>query len=418
MKSTSSFGALRAVLACGAVALQVACVGGSSSAPAGGGGTGNGGNTTADTTSGTDTAAGGADTTASGGDAATTGDAGSTADATGGDTGLPPADGTTGDTGIKPDVTLTDGTVTDGTINLDTKMDGTASGDVNLEVVGTNDCCVTSDKPGCKDPAIVACVCAADKFCCNNKWDSLCVSKVNTAKCGTCDIPTPDAGPTDSSKDVDFTEVSGSQDCCTESGKPGCKDKTVQACVCAADSFCCTTAWDDLCVAGVTKNKCGTCSGSSDAGSTDSASTDAKTDAGSAIDASVLEEVFSDSGSTAAKGCTSTADQAFLTKLAADAKLASEFSGKVTNCSLSCVAKPNEAEAAACTGKCLAGSGVSEACGGCYGILGYCTFLNCVQNPAEAATANCVAAPTGAACKACMDKYQCTQKSDNCKAGK
>lgn len=412
MKEYTALGALRAVLMCGAVALQVACVGGGGSTPAGGGGGGGGGNTTADASGTADTAPGGADTatgadTTAGGDTTTTDTAGSDGTATPADTQA--ADGTTG-----ADV-LSDGTASDSTTSLDGKADSTTTSDVNLDVVGTNDCCTTSDKPACKDPAIVACVCAKDKFCCENKWDSICVGKVNSLGCGKCSSTTTDAGPTDT-KDVDFSEVSGSQDCCTESKTPGCKDKTVQLCVCALDKFCCETAWDNYCVSGVVSKKCGTCAGSSDASTSDNVGTDTK-DGTSSTDSTTVE-VSVDSGSTAAKGCTSAADQAFLAKLATDAKLASEFSSAVTSCSLSCVSKPNEAEASACTGKCLADKGVSEACGGCYGLLGYCTFANCVQNPAEAATANCIAAPTGSACKACMDKYQCTQKSDNCKAGK
>ncbi|MBM4343916.1 MAG: hypothetical protein FJ100_11160 [Deltaproteobacteria bacterium] len=56
--------------------------------------------------------------------------------------------------------------------------------------------------------------------------------------------------------------------------------------MCAKDSFCCTTAWDDLCVAGVTKEKCGTCSGGSDAGTTDNVGSDTKPDA-TAVDVTV-----------------------------------------------------------------------------------------------------------------------------------
>jgi hypothetical protein len=36
-------------------------------------------------------------------------------------------------------------------------------------------------------------------------------------------------------------------DCCT-SGAAGCADTGIEACVCAIDAFCCSTAWDDLCV--------------------------------------------------------------------------------------------------------------------------------------------------------------------------
>lgn len=48
-------------------------------------------------------------------------------------------------------------------------------------------------------------------------------------------------------------------DCCTTDSGPGCSDTTVQACVCAADSYCCTTAWDGLCVSEVESLGCGVC---------------------------------------------------------------------------------------------------------------------------------------------------------------
>jgi hypothetical protein len=52
-------------------------------------------------------------------------------------------------------------------------------------------------------------------------------------------------------------------DCC-QTGSPGCADAAVSACVCAVDQFCCRTAWDELCVAGVNAYGCGTCAGQCD----------------------------------------------------------------------------------------------------------------------------------------------------------
>lgn len=51
----------------------------------------------------------------------------------------------------------------------------------------------------------------------------------------------------------------GDPGCCTANAGPGCDDPTVQACVCAIDSFCCETAWDDLCADEVASLGCGTC---------------------------------------------------------------------------------------------------------------------------------------------------------------
>jgi hypothetical protein len=42
------------------------------------------------------------------------------------------------------------------------------------------DCCFEHDNPGCEDPEVTACVCEMDPFCCNNYWDSVCVSEAKT----------------------------------------------------------------------------------------------------------------------------------------------------------------------------------------------------------------------------------------------
>lgn len=46
---------------------------------------------------------------------------------------------------------------------------------------------------------------------------------------------------------------------CCETGSAGCVDPTIQACVCAADPYCCNTAWDGICAGEVTSLGCGTC---------------------------------------------------------------------------------------------------------------------------------------------------------------
>ncbi|HLT39959.1 MAG TPA: hypothetical protein VK034_26945, partial [Enhygromyxa sp.] len=48
-------------------------------------------------------------------------------------------------------------------------------------------------------------------------------------------------------------------DCCTTDSSPGCSDSGVQACVCAGDPYCCTTAWDGICVNEVELFGCGVC---------------------------------------------------------------------------------------------------------------------------------------------------------------
>ena len=421
-----------------------ACVGGGGGGSAGGtGGAGidlGQGVTPTDSSGTEDTAATGSDAGATGADGGATGSDGSTAgdgqatgdgavaDADGGTTGM---DGK-GD-GVAVDVIMVDGSSgegvkTDGMSSdvlppkdgsTDSSGDG-GSSDVKTDVIGSQDCCKTSSAPGCMDPAIVECVCAKDSFCCSNSWDNVCVSNVNAFNCGKCaavdgggtDGGSPDGG-SDGGSDIDFSEVSSTQDCCVAGKAPGCVKKDVQKCVCAQDDYCCTTAWDNICVGEVTKFGCGVCAGV-DGGSTDGGSTDVKPDGG-AVDGG-----SADSGSTAAKGCTSPADKTYLSLLAEDAAKAAKFSDDVKSCLLANISKPDEASAAAAIGKCLVEEkkqGVTAACGGCYGILGHCTFVNCVTNPAESEKANCLSAPSGAPCVTCMTKFDCIKKSDNCKAG-
>ncbi len=47
--------------------------------------------------------------------------------------------------------------------------------------------------------------------------------------------------------------------CCTSSASPGCADAAIEACVCASDSYCCSSAWDGTCVSEVESLGCGTC---------------------------------------------------------------------------------------------------------------------------------------------------------------
>ncbi len=49
----------------------------------------------------------------------------------------------------------------------------------------SHDCCEAGD-PGCNDPAIEACVCAQDPYCCDTAWDEQCVAEVDSFGCGSC----------------------------------------------------------------------------------------------------------------------------------------------------------------------------------------------------------------------------------------
>lgn len=95
-----------------------------------------------------------------------------------------------------------------------------------------HDCC-TSGTVGCTDTACCEIVCGADAFCCSTSWDSLCVSEAESL-CGL------DCGGGGACPPSDH-------DCFTTGG-PGCTDTDCCSTVCAVDSFCCSTAWDGLCV--------------------------------------------------------------------------------------------------------------------------------------------------------------------------
>lgn len=138
----------------------------------------------------------------------------------------------------------------DGTCDADEGCDDCPS---DCGVCDPGDCCTPRDTPGCGAPGIQACVCEADPFCCATAWDSLCVIGAKDTCGATCDAPTPICGDgvCDGAEGCDSCAkdcgACGGGDCCVESTTPGCSDPAVQACVCAGDDFCCTSAWDDLC---------------------------------------------------------------------------------------------------------------------------------------------------------------------------
>jgi hypothetical protein len=55
------------------------------------------------------------------------------------------------------------------------------------------------------------------------------------------------------------SDPGGGGQCCMPTGGPGCGDPTIEQCLCAIDDYCCTTDWDDQCVAEVTIFGCGIC---------------------------------------------------------------------------------------------------------------------------------------------------------------
>jgi hypothetical protein len=55
----------------------------------------------------------------------------------------------------------------------------------------TNDCCSTSGGPGCSDQAVSECVCLTDVQCCSESYDEVCVLQA-ASECGAaCPLPPP-----------------------------------------------------------------------------------------------------------------------------------------------------------------------------------------------------------------------------------
>jgi hypothetical protein len=88
-------------------------------------------------------------------------------------------------------------------------------------------------------------VCAIDSFCCEIEWDALCVDSAVKSCPELCDRPPPPPPG----------GCPGEGDCCKANGTPGCEDETCCLAVCAIDTFCCDTEWDQLC-AGTAADTC------------------------------------------------------------------------------------------------------------------------------------------------------------------
>jgi hypothetical protein len=133
---------------------------------------------------------------------------------------------------------------------------------------GDGDCCADNGTPGCDNPAVESCVCADDAYCCETKWDGICAGEVESMGCGSCNGTGPECGDgsCDAGEDCqvcpeDCGPCGGTGSCCEPQDTPGCDNPTLQACVCAQDSFCCEFTWDGICVEEVAEFGCGSCDG-------------------------------------------------------------------------------------------------------------------------------------------------------------
>jgi cysteine-rich repeat protein len=121
------------------------------------------------------------------------------------------------------------------------------------------DPCAVHANPGSNDPATTECVCVGDPFCCTMSWDSMCVAEAQT-DCGACNNNVCGNGIKETGEECDDGGTVSLDGCnavcqyegsvCVPRATEGADNDTVVACVCALDTFCCSTsgAWDDQCV--------------------------------------------------------------------------------------------------------------------------------------------------------------------------
>jgi len=93
--------------------------------------------------------------------------------------------------------------------------------------------CSTGGKLTASCDSCAAEICAADSFCCNNSWDSVCVGEVSSVCHETCG-----GGSCAHAICSTGTKLTASCDACATK-------------ICAADSFCCNNTWDSQCVSEV-----------------------------------------------------------------------------------------------------------------------------------------------------------------------
>lgn len=138
-----------------------------------------------------------------------------------------------------------------------------------------------------------ACVCGIDPTCCTDNWDWDCVNHAVDScgadcsdltllaadggldlMCGQAEEDTllgdEDSGPfayemMSGGPDLDFcrgvwpAELTGGN-CCSATSTPGCPvNSAIESAVCSADPYCCSTAWDNLCVGQVESVAGGSC---------------------------------------------------------------------------------------------------------------------------------------------------------------
>ncbi len=110
-------------------------------------------------------------------------------------------------------------------------------------------CSTGSDLVSGCDPCVTK-ICASDPYCCNTLWDNVCTGEVGTICGETCG-----GGSSSSSSSSSSSTSSGGGTCTHSICSTGVKLKpTCNSCaeeICAKDSYCCNTKWDNVCVSEV-----------------------------------------------------------------------------------------------------------------------------------------------------------------------
>ena len=104
--------------------------------------------------------------------------------------------------------------------------------------LGKGDCCMANGTPGCVDLVIQDCVCALDDFCCTVEWDVSCVLQVNTGKCGLCEA-LPGDGDCCLANGTPGCQDPAIQQCVCAADPACCFDTWNDACVGAVDLLGC-----------------------------------------------------------------------------------------------------------------------------------------------------------------------------------
>lgn len=102
----------------------------------------------------------------------------------------------------------------------------------------SNDCCTANSTPGCSDLGCLEAVCSCDSFCCEVQWDDGCAESGFLGNgCGARELCAQLCAPC----------VISTNSCCAVNATPGCNNSDCCTAVCACDSFCCDSEWDEGC---------------------------------------------------------------------------------------------------------------------------------------------------------------------------